>query len=252
MPYSTIKYGETGGIAHIILNRPRVSNCVNLDMVGDLKEVCNSLNQDEGIRAVIVSGTGDHFCSGEDLVEISREDLAKNCNVAETLANVEVPVIAAINGDALGVGLALALACDIRIASEESSFGVARTGEEYVMPIGTTQLLPRIVGRAKALEMLLVGELVQAEEAYRIGLVHRIVPRQEVETEAQRIADSIVAKGPIANKYAKETICKGLDLTLEQGLRLECDVYMILHTTKDRTEGITAFLQKKPPEFKSE
>ena len=250
MSYKTIRYECDSGLAHILLNRPEAGNAVNLQMAIELKEVCNQLNQDEHARAVLISGSGDSFCSGEETEECTKVEFFENCNVAEALSRVELPIICAVNGEAIGIGLAIALACDVRIASDKSFFGIARTGEDYVMPIGITQLLPRIVGKGKALEMMLLSERIDAQEAYRIGLIHKVVPHQELVAETQNTGEKMAVKAPIALKYAKETVCKGLDLTLEQGLRLECDMYMILHTTMDRTERIRAFVEKRPPEFR--
>jgi len=160
-----------------------------------------------------------------------------------------IPTIAAINGDAFGQWLELALACDIRISAEDARFSMPQVTYGEIPWDGGTQRLARLVGRGKALEMILTGEVIDALEAYRVGLVNRVVPRKALMKEAIALASEMADKGPIALRFAKEAVCKGMDLTLEQGLRLEADLYFLLHTTQDRTEGIRAFIEKRPPKF---
>jgi len=152
----------------------------------------------------------------------------------------------------VGQGLELALACDIRIAAEGAKFCLPHTSYGLIPSGGGTQRLPRLVGKGKALEMVLTAEPVDAEEAFRIGLVNKVVPSEKVLSEAEEVAKGITTKGPIALRYAKEAVNKGLDLTLEQGLRLEADLYFLIQTTADRMEGIRAFLEKRPPQFRGE
>jgi enoyl-CoA hydratase len=160
--------------------------------------------------------------------------------------------IAAINGDAWGEGLELALSCDIRIASEGARFCLPHTGYGLIPGGGGTQRLPRLVGKGKALEMTLTAEPIDAQEAFRTGLVNKVVPHDELLQEVEELAGRIIARAPIALRYAKEAVNKGLDLTLEQGLRLEADLYFLIQTTDDRMEGIRAFLEKRSPQFKGE
>ncbi len=242
MPYATIVYDKRGHIARLTLNRPEMDNAIDERLSWELGEACQQINQDEDIRVVIITGAGDRaFCSGSD------EDVPA---VASAVAGIDRPVIAAINGDALGQGLELALSCDIRIASARARFGLPHTALGLIPTNGGTQRLPRIVAKGKALEMILTAEPIDAGEAYRIGLVNKVVPHQDLIPEAEEFAQRIAAKGPIALRYAKEAVNKGLDLTLEQGLRLEADLYFLLHTTEDRTDGIRAFQEKRPPQFK--
>ena len=233
-------------IAIITLNRPRAGNTINLAMAQELAEVCTRINQDEAVYAVVLAGAGDKaFCKG------GQPEKSGNAYSAADIAGIEKPVIAAINGDALGPGLELALSCDIRLAADKARFGFPEVAKGIIPSEGGTQRLPRIVGRGKALEMVLTGEAITAKEALEIGLVSKVVPGKELLAEAEALARDIAAKGPIALKFIKEAVNKGLDLTLEQGLRLEADLYFLLHTTKDRTEGITAFLEKRKPKFKN-
>ena len=259
--FKTILCEKKEPILYITLNRPQVVNAINPRMAMELEEACLKANQEGDIRAVIITGAGDSFCSGVDLKEFADNILKEasltelkefvlRYNVASIVAGINCPVIAAINGEALGMGLALALGCDLRLASEGASFGVPDTAHGYLLPSGITQWLPRIVGRGKALEMLLTAEPMGAQQVYQIGLIHRVVPSSELIPEVERLARKMVSGAPLSLKYAKEAVHKGLDLTLEQGLGLECDLYMILQTTQDRVEGITAFLQKRTPQFK--
>ena len=172
--------------------------------------------------------------------------------LAEPLSKMDVPVLAAIQRDAIGRGLELALASDMRIASETSRFGLTHVRTGFIPWDGGTQRLSRLVGKAKAMEMILTGEMIDAQEAFRLGLVNKVVPPGEVMAEVMRLAREMASKAPIALRYAKEALLKGMDMTLEQGLRLEADLYLLLHTTQDRTEGIQAFRNKRAPQFQGE
>jgi enoyl-CoA hydratase/carnithine racemase len=237
---------------YITLNRPEAGNGLNLEMTQDLVEICTQINGDEGIYLTIITGAGEVFCGGEanNPLHHADEGVPGGVSAAEAVAGLDCPTIAAINGDAVGPGLELALTCDLRIASEEAKFGLPQITHGKIPQDGGTQRLSRIVGRGKALELVLTGEIIDAQTALEIGLVNKIVPGDKLNTEIQAIARTLAAKAPLAMRYAKEAVNKGLDLTLEQGLRLEADLYFLLHTTADRTEGIQSFLQKRKPEYK--
>jgi enoyl-CoA hydratase/carnithine racemase len=244
MPYSTIIYTLKDHIATVTLNRPQAGNRINLEMAQELDEVCHLINQDDDIYVVILTGAGNKtFCRGSQPEKSAYK-------TAAAVAAIEKPVIAAVNGDALGPGLELILSCDIRLASDRAKFGFPQVAGGTIPSDGGTQRLPRIVGRGKALELVLTAETITAKEALEVGLVSQIVPPRELITEAEALVGTIATKGPIALRFIKEAVNKGLDLTLEQGLRLEADLYFLLHTTQDRTEGIKAFLEKKTPKFK--
>jgi enoyl-CoA hydratase/carnithine racemase len=234
-----IDFSKNDHIALITLNRTRI----NQELAFELKEICENINTDEDIYVVVITGSGKEFCIG-------KEKGMGNIRPAKVIASMEKPVIAAVNGDALGLGLEIALACDIRIASDKARFALPQLAEGLIPADGATQRLPRIIGRGKALEMLLTASAVTSAEALEIGLVSKVVPDDALIWEAQKLAETIAAKGPLALKYLKEAILKGMDMTLEQGLRLEADLYFLLHTTSDRTEGVKSFLEKRQPKYK--
>jgi enoyl-CoA hydratase/carnithine racemase len=245
MPYKTIVYTKKNHLAHVTLNRPETANDVNRQMAQELDDVCTRINQDDGVYVVTVTGAGDAFCTGG---EVEPEDAF--CRPAAAIAGIDRPVIAAINGDALGEGLEIALSCDIRLASSKACFGLPQVSRGSIPMDGGTQRLPRIVGRGKALELLMTADIITSAEALEIGLVSRVVPGEALVGEAEKLAETVAAKGPIALRYLKEAVNKGLDMTLEQGLRLEADLYFLLHTTADRTEGIKSYLEKRTPKYK--
>ena len=248
MTYATVIYTKKDRIAYITLNRPEANNIINQQLAQELADVCRQINQDNDIYVVIITGAGDRaFCEGSELEQVSPA-----YNIAAAIASIDQPVIAAINGDALGPGLELALSCDIRLASDKARFSFPQVAMGIIPMYGGTQRLPRIVGKGKALELILTAETINADEAFRIGLVNKVMAKEELASEAEVMAKTMSAKGPLALRYAKEAINKGLDLTLEQGLRLEADLYFLLHTTTDRTEGIKAFRQKRPPQFRGQ
>ena len=262
MSYATIIYTKKDHIAHITLNRPEEDNIINQQLAQELEDVCCVINQDDGIYVVVITGGGDKaFCGGSELerliqagntISLTRSSALPRTNVATAIADIDRPVIAAINGDALGQGLELALSCDIRLASNKARFGFPDVASGLIPMDGGTQRLPRLIGRGKALELILTTETISAKEALEIGLVSKVVPQENLASEVEALAQTIASKAPIALRYIKEAVNKGLDLTLEQGLRLEADLYFLLHTTADRKEGIKAFLEKRPPKFKGQ
>jgi enoyl-CoA hydratase/carnithine racemase len=223
-------------------------------MTQELVEVCHQINRDDEVYLAVVTGAGNVFCSSGEIrhIEISGsgEEVPGGLSAGEAVAGIEKPTLAAINGEAVGEGLELALACDLRIAADQAVFGLPQITNGRIPVDGGTQRLSRIVGKGKALEMVLTGERFGAHEAFEIGLVNKVVKTENLQAEVESMAANLASKAPLAVKYAKEAVNKGLDLTLDQGLRLEADLYFLLHTTSDRTEGIQSFLQKKKPEYK--
>jgi len=212
-------------------------------LAADLAAICDELNYDTQIRAAVITGSGPAFCR-----DIRRAQA--DFSLATPVASLNCPVIAAINGDAAGIGLELALACDIRIAAKTARFSFPGIERGLIPSDGATQRLPRLVGRAKAMELMLTGDAITAAAALRIGLVSRVVPSKEILDAALEMGREMAGKATMALRYCKEAVYKGLDMTLAQGLQLEGDLYFLLHTTEDRAEGITAFKEKRRPKFK--
>lgn len=222
----------------------------------DFAELCAEMEADEEVRVVIITDPEEKNPCKENQAIIS---IFQNPNgetslplpsLSESIAGLDRPIIGAVHGDALGQGLELAMACDIRIASELSCFGLSHIRQGLIPQDGGTQRLPRLVGTAKALEMVLTGELVDAKEALRIGLVNMVQSPGDVMKKTQELAQIMSKKAPISLRFVREAIYKGMDLTLDQGLRMEGDLYLLLYGTEDRVHGIESFTKKKEPSFK--
>lgn len=251
MSASPVIYVTKDHIGYLTLNRQEAGNVIDLQMAQELAEICMQINQDEATHAVIITGAGDTFCAGADESYTSNlKQLFASQTPAGAIGEINCPTLAALNGDARGQGLEIALACDIRIAASSAKFSLPQISEGNMPADGGTQRLPRVVGRGKALEMVLTGGIIGAQEALEIGLVNRVFTQELLAEEAEALAKTIAGKAPLALRYCKEAMNKGLDLALEQGLRLEADLYFLLHTTADRTEGIKSFLEKRPPNYR--
>ena len=253
--YTTLTYTLSPPIATITLHRPGARNRVNDTMAAELRQVCQRLREDT-VRTAIVTGAGRSFSSGREAYKPSPEEgpaaWVQRRRAAVALAGVEVPLIAAINGDAVDQGLELALACDLRLAAAGAALGFTDVAKGTIPWDGGTQLLPRLAGKALALEMLLTSRLVDAGEACRRGLVNEVVEPSRLMDRAMELARVIASGAPIALRYAKETVLKSMDMTLEQGLGLEADLSVVLQTTRDREEGLSSFAEKRQPEFRGE
>ncbi len=211
-----------------------------------LDSICAEVNYDTEIRAAVITGSGPVFCG--DITSTGSTQTA--FSLSGPVASLNCPVIAAVNGNAIGIGLELALACDIRIAADTARFSLPGIQRGLIPSDGATQRLPRLVGRARAIEMMLTGEVVTANEALRMGLVSRVVPARDALNAALEMGRDMAGKASWALRYCKEAVYKGLDRTLAQGLELEGDLYFLLHTTEDRKEGVKSFKEKRKPEFK--
>lgn len=246
----------TGPVAVIIINRPEVHNAMDRDTWQLLKKTLNDVDEDDSIRAVIITGAGEKaFAAGADLNSLRERSVletvkAENSKAAMTLEMLSKPTIAAINGYCFGGGLEIALACDIRIASEKARLGQTEINVGIIPGAGGTQRLRNLVGLGKAMEMILTGETVTAEEAYRIGLVNKVAPADQLLKEARKIAVTIAAKSPIAVQLARKSIRNGQDMTMEKGLLLESLYQAVCFSTEDHLEGIDAFLEKRAPKYK--
>ncbi len=250
MTDKAVVFQKMDAVGIIMLYRPKTGNAINEQVAAELADICREINIDDTTRVVIVTGAGRQIFSVGTEPRKRKGKGAQFLSVAASVAALKCPTIAAINGDALGQGLELALACDIRIAVAKAKFALPHIASGLIPWDGATQRLLRIVGITKAMEMVLTGETIDAREALRIGLVSKVVPPDELIPLVKNMAQTMAAQSSLALSFAKEAINKGMDLTLEQGLRLEADLYFLLHTTEDRAEGIRAFLEKRPPQFK--
>jgi enoyl-CoA hydratase len=256
MAEKLIIYTKKDHVGRITLNDPESGNRITRDMTHELAKVCSQINGDEDIYLAVITGAGEFFCAGGEKKQLEISGAGEvnpvEVSASEAIAAIRRPTLATINGDAIGEGLEIALSCDLRVASHKARFGLPQIIDGNIPVSGGTQRLPRIVGKGKALEMVLTGEIIDARSAFEIGLINKIVDHSTLTSEVEEFAKTIAAKAPFALQYAKEAVNKGLDLSLEQGLRLEADLYFLLHTTSDRKEGITSFLQKRQPQYKGE
>ncbi len=227
--FEVIIYQKQDGIGYVTLNRPERLNAYNIQMRDELYQVLGAVKDDPDVKVVILKGAGERaFCAGADLSEfltapspvIARE-VRWERDVWGLMMSITQPLIAALHGYVLGSGIEMALCCDIRIASEDAQFGVPEMGLGIIPAAGGSQTIPRVIGRGHALEMLLSGRWVKAEEAYRLKLVNQVVPREELLSVVEQLANKVKAYSPIALSYAKQAVTRGLDLSLEQGLELE-------------------------------
>lgn len=242
----------------LTLNRPEVMNSFNFGLLRSLKERIDAIQFDPDVRVVIVTGAGDKaFCAGADLKERAtysdqqvREFIFTIRNLFTFIEYLNKPVIAAVNGIALGGGTELALACDIRIASRNASMGLTETRLAIIPGAGGTQRLPRLVGRGKAKELIFTGRRVDAQEALEIGLVNKICPPEALMEECRAMAAAICETGPIAIQQAKYAINYGLETDLHTGLAIESNAYWVTIPSEDRLEGLAAFREKRKPVYK--
>jgi enoyl-CoA hydratase len=260
MPYDTLVYENKARIGHVTLNRPRLLNAQSPEMFDELAQVFGEIKRDPEVGVVILTGAGDRaFCAGADINFLkqlaqttpmaAKTFVEKNRLAFGAIANLGKPVIAAVNGFALGGGCELAMACHIRLASENARFGQPEINLGLFPGAGGTQRLPRLVGKGIALEMMLTGEAISAQEAHRIGLVNKVVPAAELMATAAQLAQQILSKAPLAVGVILEAVQHGLEMTLAEGLQLEENLFGVICGTEDMREGTAAFLDKRPAHF---
>jgi len=253
-----VSYEKEGRIAVFTINRPEAMNALNMETMRELRQVMTEFRDDPELWVGIITGAGEKaFCGGADIKdtlpfmkEHGRDPWAMPPSIMRGL-EMWKPLVAAINGMALGGGLELALACDIRIAAETARLGTPEVTLGLIPGWGGTQRLPRVIPWCKAAELLLMGKLIDAQEAYRIGLVNKVVPQAEVMAIAKEWAQIICKAGPLAVRAAKEAMIRGSAMTLEEGLRLENSLVASVMSTEDFAEGTRAFIEKRKPGYKA-
>ena len=250
--------GRDGGVATITINRPKVLNALNTQTLDELRRTILSFRRDAAVRVVILTGAGEKsFIAGADINELSvqtptggREHAMTGQHILDLIENLGKPVIAAINGFALGGGCELAMACTMRIAADTARLGQPEINLGIIPGYAGTQRLARLVGRGRALELLLTGDHITAAEAHRLGLVNRVVPAADLMAETQKLAASLAAKAPVAVKYIIDAVNKGLDMSFADAQVFEATLFGLVSSTEDMREGTTAFLEKRKAAFK--
>src|SRR2546428_12652083 len=255
--YETILVERRGSIAIITINRPEKRNALNIQTRAEGAAVLDELRADDSVRVVVFTGAGDKaFIAGADISEfanrtaITQREVMLERSLFNAIDSFPKPVIAMINGYCLGGGCELALACDIRIASEKASFGQPEINLGIIPGGGGTQRLTRLVGEGKAMELILTGAIIDAQTALTLGLANHVVPADQLETKTMEIANRIAEKSPIALRLAKEAIKLASRSNLDEGLRREVDLFALCFSSEDKDEGVKAFLEKRKPEFK--
>jgi enoyl-CoA hydratase len=258
MPFENLLVERDGPVAVITINRPRVLNALNSQTLDELRRVVLDLKQDDGVRAIIVTGAGDKaFVAGADINELAvlspaagREHALAGQHVFDLIENLGKPVIAAINGFALGGGCELAMACTLRLAADTAKLGQPEINLGLIPGYAGTQRLARLVGTGRALEIVLTGTPITASEAERIGLVNRVVPAAELLNEARKLAAQLAAQAPIAVRYIIAAINKGVEMGFAESSVFEATLFGLVASTADMREGTRAFLEKRKAEFK--
>lgn len=255
--YETLLLERRGSVAIITINRPEKRNALNIKTREEGAALIEELRNDESVNVVVITGAGDKaFIAGADIGEFAGRTayMQREVMVERSLFNAidtfPKPVIAMVNGYCLGGGCEVALACDIRVASETASFGQPEINLGIIPGGGGTQRLTRLVGEGKAMEMILTGQIIDAKTAFTIGLVNHVVPADQLEAKTMELANSIAEKGPIAVRLAKEAVKIASRSNLDEGLRREVDLFALCFATEDKDEGVTAFLEKRKPIFK--
>lgn len=257
MNWDNLLFRKEKNIGVLSINRPSALNALNGAVLEELNEAIDMINNDEDIHILILTGEGRAFVAGADIGEMkdmnsmeARRFAEKGLSIFRRIELMEKPVIAAINGFALGGGCELAMCCDIRIASEKAKFGQPEVGLGIIPGFAGTQRLARLVGLGRAKELIFTCDIIDAEEAYRIGLVNKVVSAEELMNSAMEMANKIVSKGQLAVRYAKASINRGIETDLDTGMVIEKDLFGLCFSTEDQKEGMKAFLEKRIPNYK--
>jgi enoyl-CoA hydratase len=257
MAYETLIVEVRDGVAVVTVNRPEKLNALSDRTMEELDAAFAALGADAAVRGVILTGSGEKaFVAGADIAELAtqspvegRERSVRGQRVLDRIESLGKPVVAAVGGFALGGGCELALACHVRVASENARLGTPEVKLGIMCGYGGTQRLPRLVGKGRALEMLLTGEMVDAQEALRIGLVNRVVPREKLLSEAEALLRKMLANGPVSLRFTLEAVNDGLEMPLDEAQRAEATLFGLICSTGDMKEGTKAFLEKRPAKF---
>lgn len=257
MAFENVRLEKKNHIAYVTIDRPKVLNALNMATMGELEEVFTDLAADRGTRVVILTGGGEKaFVAGADINELAKNNAveAKSYThrgqaVLDLIENLGKPVIACVNGFALGGGCEIAMACTMRLASEAAKFGQPEVKLGIIPGYGGTQRLPRLVGKGLAMQLVLTGEMISAQEAHRIGLVNEVVAADKLITRAEEIAGKIIGMSPLAIQYCMEAVNEGMNMTLQEGLFLEATLFAVCCASEDKNEGTRAFLEKRKPNF---
>lgn len=255
--YANLLFDAKGSIGIITLHRPKALNALNTELLQELSNLLDRIKEDKSLEIVIITGSGEKaFVAGADITEMQKLTAIEGRNfgkigqdVFNKLESLPQPVIAAINGFALGGGCELAMACDMRIASEKAKFGQPEVSLGIAPGFGGTQRLPRLIGKGRAKELIFTGDIIDAGEAYRMGLVNKVVAPEELMNAAQVLAEKILSRAPVAVQLSKAAINEGLNMDLASGIAYEAEIFGLCFATEDQKEGMTAFVEKRKPNF---
>nr|WP_092067580.1 short-chain-enoyl-CoA hydratase [Dendrosporobacter quercicolus]NSL46663.1 short-chain-enoyl-CoA hydratase [Dendrosporobacter quercicolus DSM 1736]SDL59398.1 enoyl-CoA hydratase [Dendrosporobacter quercicolus] len=255
--YENLLFESEDGIGIVTINRPKALNALNAATIHELDRMFDELAQNDAVKTVIITGGGEKsFVAGADITEMQKMSAVEGRNWAKLaqavfskIENLPKPVIAAVNGYALGGGCEISMACDIRIASEKAKFGQPEVSLGIPPGFGGTQRLARLVGKGRAKELLFTGDMIDAAEAYRIGLVNKVTVPAELLNTAKAMAQKIMSRAPVAVQVCKAAVNEGLDVDLKTGIAYEAEVFGLCFATDDQKEGMTAFVEKRPPNF---
>lgn len=254
--YNNLIFEKQDNIGVLKINRPKVMNALNTETICEFSQIIDEINLDQDIKVLVVTGEGKAFVAGADIVEM-KDKTSEEARVFAELGMrlfrkielMEKPVIAAVNGFALGGGCELSMSCDIRLAGEKAKFGQPEVGLGITPGFGGTQRMSRLVGLAKAKELIFTAKMINAAEAEKIGLVNSVVPQEELMDKVMEMAKQIAQNSPMAVKYAKSAINRGYETDIETAMYIEKDIFGLCFASEEQTEGMTAFIEKRKPKF---